>query len=109
MTETEFFALADATLDAIESQADDWAASQDVDVEATRSGNVLTLVFQDGTQVVVNTQAAMQEIWVAARSGGYHYRHDGQQWRDTRGGPALADALSQVCSAAAGVPVAVRL
>ena len=62
MTETEFLALVDQVLDSIESQADDWAAGLDVDIEATRSGNVLTLVFEDGTQVVVNAQAAMQEL-----------------------------------------------
>ena len=109
MNETEFLTLSGAVLDSIESQADDWAASQDVDIEASRSGNVLTLVFEDGTHVVVNSQAAMQELWVAARTGGFHYRYDGQHWNDTRGGPQLADALSQICSAAAGVPVAVRL
>jgi len=109
MTETEFLALVDQVLDSIESQADDWAASQDVDIETSRSGNVLTLVFEDGTHVVVNSQAAMQEIWVAARSGGFHYRYDGQSWNDTRGGPGLPDALSQICSEAAGVPVSVRL
>jgi len=109
MTETEFFALAEGVLDSLESQADDWAGALDIDVEATRNGNVLTLVFEDGTQVVVNTQAAMQEIWVAARSGGYHYRYDGQHWQDTRGGPGLADALSQICSEAAGTPVKIAL
>jgi CyaY protein len=46
---------------------------------------------------------------VAARSGGFHYRYDGKHWNDTRGGPPLPDALSQICSEAAGVPVTVRL
>lgn len=109
MTESEFLALIDQVLDSIESQADDWAASLDVDVETSRSGNVLTMVFEDNTHVVVNSQAAMQELWVAARSGGFHYRYDGQNWNDTRGGPNLPDALSQICSAAAGVPVTIRL
>lgn len=109
MNETEFLALIERVLDTIESQADDWAAALDVDIEANRSGNVLTLVFEDDTHVVVNSQAAMQELWVAARSGGFHYRYDGQQWRDTRGGPPLADALSQICSDAAGRPISVRI
>jgi CyaY protein len=109
MTETEFLALIDQVLDSIESQADDWAASLDVDIETSRSGNVLTLVFEDNTHVVVNSQAAMQELWVAARTGGFHYRYDGLHWNDTRGGPQLPDALSQICSAAAGVPVTIRL
>lgn len=109
MTETEFLALVDQVLNSIESQADDWVASLDLDIEASRSGNVLTLVFEDGTHVVVNSQAAMQEIWVAARSGGFHYRYEGGQWINTRGGPELSDTLSQICSEAAGTPVTVRL
>jgi CyaY protein len=109
MNETEFLALTEQVLDRLESQVDDWAAKLDVDVEAERSGNVLTLVFEDDTHVVVNSQAAMREIWVAARSGGFHYRYDGRQWLDTRGGPPLHDALSQICSEAAGVPITVQI
>ncbi|WP_369334077.1 frataxin domain-containing protein, partial [Campylobacter coli] len=51
MTESEFLALIDQVLNSIESQADDWAASLDVDVETSRSGNVLTMVFEDNTHV----------------------------------------------------------
>jgi CyaY protein len=109
MTETEFLALVDQVLNSIESQTDDWAASLDLDIEASRSGNVLTLVFEDGTHVVINSQAPMQEIWVAARTGGFHFRYQDAQWINTRGGPELADTLSQICSQAAGVPVTVRV
>ena len=109
MNETEFLALTEKVLDSIESQADDWAGTTDADIEATRNGNVLTLDFGEGGQIVINSQAAMREIWLAARSGGFHYKYDGQQWNDTRGGPALHEALSQICSAAAGVPILVRV
>ena len=109
MNETEFLALAEKVLDSIESQTDDWAGVQDVDIEVTRSGNVLTMVFEDGTTIVVNSQAAMQELWLAARTGGFHYRYDGAQWNDTRGGPPLHEALSQICSQAAGTPITVKV
>lgn len=110
MTETEFLARAHAVLETIERQVDDWNTNDDVDIEASLSGNVLTLVFENGEHVVINSQAAMQEIWVAARSGGFHYRLiDGNAWRDTRGGPDLADALSQICSGASGETLTVKL
>ena len=109
MTETEFLALIDQVLNSIESQADDWAALYDLDIEASRNGNVLNLVFEDGSHVVINSQTAVQELWLAARSGGFHYRYDGQHWKNTRGGPDFPDALSQVCSVAAGVPVTVQI
>jgi len=109
MNETEFLTLAEQVLDHIESQADDWAAGTDLDIEASRNGNVLTLVFGENAQIVINTQAAMQEIWVAARSGGFHYRLQDGHWRDTRGGPDLPEALSQIVSNAAGEVLTVKL
>ena len=107
MTETEFLARCEAILDNLESQADDWVSLYDLDVDAHRSGNVLTLVFDNAIQVVVNSQAPMREMWVAAPSGGFHYRYDGQRWDDTRGGPHMAEALSQIVSEATGQAIKV--
>ena len=107
MNESEFLARSEAILDNLESQSDDWASLHDVDVEANRSGNVLTLVFDDAIHVVINSQAPMQEMWVAAPSGGFHYRFDGQRWNDTRGGPHMAEALSQIVSEATGCNITV--
>ncbi len=109
MTESEFLALVDGIIGAIERQADKWYDDLDVDVEAVRNGNVLTLAFESGVKVIINSQAPMQEIWVAAPSGGFHYRQDGALWRDTRGGPDLTTALSQICSDAAGQPLQLQL
>lgn len=102
MTESEFLILADELLDAIAQQADQWYDELDIDVEATRSGGVLTLVFDSGATVVVNGQAPLQEMWLAAPSGGFHYRLRDGAWQDTRGGVALPQALSAICSEAAG-------
>src|SRR5690606_14592140 len=109
MNETEFLARSEAILDSLESQSDDWVALHDLDIEANRSGNVLTLVFDDAIHVVINSQAPMQEMWVAALSGGFHYRFDGQHWNDTRGSPNLAEALSQIVSEATGEPIKVMV
>lgn len=109
MNETEFLARSEAILDSLESQSDDWVALHDLDIEANRSGNVLTLIFDDAIHVVINSQAPMQEMWVAAPSGGFHYRFDGQLWNNTRGGPNLAEALSQIVSEATGEPIKVMV
>jgi CyaY protein len=110
MNESEFLAVAVAVLDAIEVQVDRWYDEQDLDIEGERNGNVLTLSFEDRSQVVINTQAPMQEIWVAARSGGFHYRlqEDGR-WIDTRSGKELADALSDIVSDQAATGLRVSL
>lgn len=101
MTESEFLERVERALQAIESAVDD----VDADIEATRAGNVLTLELADGSRVVVNSQAPMQQIWVAARSGAHHFGWTNDEWRDTRDGNELFATLSRLLSAQGGVPV----
>jgi CyaY protein len=106
MTESEFLGLAEATLDAIEAALDRLNEQDMVDVECKRSGNVLEIEFIDnGSKVIVNSQAPMQELWVAAKSGGYHYKRVGGEWRNTRDNSELFEALSAMVSAQAGSSV----
>lgn len=106
MTETEFLDLAEAVLDHIEAAIETAGEAADVDVECSRSGNVLEIEFVDnGSKIIVNTQAPMQEIWVAARSGGFHYRLVDGQWSDTRDGSELYAALSALASAQGGATI----
>lgn len=102
MTDTEFEALAGTTLAAVERGIE--AAGLDIDIQAKGAG-VLELEFQDGSKMIINRHAAAREIWVAAKSGGFHYRHDGTAWRNTRNGDELFAALSRLVSAQAGAPV----
>jgi CyaY protein len=104
MTETEFLQHAEHTLGAIERAID---AAQ-VDVELSRSGNVLTLELADGSRIVINSQAPMQQIWVAARSGASHYAWANGAWFDTRNGSELFAALSRLLSAQGGELVVLR-
>ena len=110
MSESEFLACAEAALDAIEISMERAGDAADVDLECSRSGNVLEIEFIDqGSKIIVNTQAAMQEIWVAARAGGFHYRMaDDQRWKDTRDGSELFSALSRLASAQAGAILHLR-
>jgi CyaY protein len=104
MTESEFLELAEQTLDEIEAAVE----AAPIDVEVTRAGNVLTLELADGARVVVNSQTPMQQIWVAAKSGGFHYERREGAWRDTRDGTELFAALSRILSAQGGTPVLLR-
>jgi len=88
-------------LAAIERSLDD----TDADIEFERSGNVLTLEFENGTKIIVNLQPPMQEIWIAAKSGGYHFRFVDGAWRDTRNGTEFYAALSDYATQQAGEDV----
>jgi CyaY protein len=109
MTESEFMAMAESTLDEIEVALEAAAQANDVDVECSRSGNVLEIEFVDnGSKIIINSQTPMQEIWIAARSGGFHYKRDGRQWLNTRDGSELFAALSEMASAQSGSRMALH-
>jgi len=109
MSESEFLALAEATLTQIEAALDRLNDEDVLDVECSRSGNVLEIEFIDnGTKIIVNSQAPMREMWVAARSGGFHYKRVGDEWINTRDGSELFAALSRMASEQAGAPVILK-
>jgi CyaY protein len=97
MTETEFHQLADATLTALEDAFD----AAEIDWERA-PGGVMQLEFDNGTQIILNKQAPLQEIWVAARAGGFHFKRAGEAWIDTRNGDELIAALTRYCTQQAG-------
>lgn len=106
MTESEFLVLADSSLNAIERALEQACDDTDLDVECSRSGNVLEIeCIASNSKIIVNSQAPMQELWVAAKSGGYHYKYDGARWVSTRDGSELLSTLSQAVSDQAGVAV----
>lgn len=102
MNETEFEALAQSELSLIEQALE--ASGVDADIEQTGDG-VLEVEFADGGKIVINRHGAAREIWVAARSGGHHFRRDGARWLDTRDGSELYAALSRLVTQQAGVAV----
>ncbi|HWL72909.1 MAG TPA: iron donor protein CyaY [Burkholderiaceae bacterium] len=104
MSESEFLELAESTLAAIERAID----SAGIDIEASRAGNVLTLELADGSKVIVNSQTPMQQMWVAAKSGAFHYARNGDRWLDTRDGSELFATLSRLISAQGGQAVVLR-
>jgi CyaY protein len=102
MNDKEFSALADAALQQIE----DAIESQGSDLDFARvSDGVLEILLVDGGKVIVNRHAAAQEIWVAARCGGFHFRWDGACWVDTRSGRELLATLSALLGEQAGEPM----
>jgi CyaY protein len=102
MNDAEFMALADEALKRIDIGLE--ASGADLDFAMVSAG-VLEIEFADGSKIIVNRHAAAQELWVAARTGGFHFCWDGQAWRDTRDNAELMAALSALVSAQAGVPV----
>ena len=99
MDDPQFEARASSALQKIESALE--ASGADLDFEL-KEGGIVEIEFADGAKIIVNRHGAAREIWVAARSGGFHFRWDGAAWRDTKSGEELFAALSELVSAQLG-------
>lgn len=105
LSDADYQALTRAVLGGIELQVDRWLQDDVVDIDAARTGGLLELSFPNGSKIVVNTQPPLQEIWLATRSGGFHYRHAAGIWRDTKTGEDFFVTLSRCASEQAGRPL----
>ena len=103
MTGLEFMDHAEQLLLAVERSCDRINDTSDADVDSQRSGGMVTLTFPNRSQIVINLQKPLHEVWMAARSGGYHYRFDGSHWQDTKGGAEFFAELSRDASAQSGM------
>lgn len=108
MTDTEFMDRAESVLRAIESNCDRINDEGDTDIDNQRVGGMITITFQNKSQIIVNLQKPLHEIWLAAKAGGYHYKFDGRQWMDTKGQGEFFASLSSHASDQAGGPVNFR-
>ncbi len=105
MTDLEYQNLAENVLKAIEIACDRLNDESDVDIDNQRSGGMITLVFANRSQIIINLQKPLQEIWMAAKAGGFHYKFSGGQWTDTKNSDEFFASLSRYASEQAGQPL----
>ena len=103
MTDIEFMDRAEKLLMAIEQRCDEINENTDADLDSQRSGGMVTITFANRSQIVINLQKPLHEVWMAAQSGGYHYKFDGSAWLDTKGGAEFFAELSRDASAQSGM------
>lgn len=105
LADAEYRALTEAVLSRVEAKIDRWLQDDVIDIDIQRTGGLLELSFPNGSKIIVNTQPPLQEIWLAAQSGGFHYRHFNGCWLDTRDDSEFFTALSACASEQSGVPL----
>ena len=101
MNETEFHRSVDAVLSRIDRSIE---ASEGLDSDL--ESGILTITCPDDSRVIVNRQTPNREIWVAARSGGFHFTWREGEWRDTRSGDELFASLARILASQAGENIA---
>ncbi|THJ30750.1 iron donor protein CyaY [Lampropedia aestuarii] len=105
MTDLEYADHADALLLQIEQACDQITEESDVDLDAQRVGGMVTIVFPNRSQIVINQQRPLHEIWLAAKAGGFHFKFDGQAWQDTKGQGEFFAMLNRFATEQAGEPL----
>jgi len=100
--DAEYHARAAALFVEVEATLDRWLQDDVIDIDTHRTGGLLELEFPDRSKIVLNTQPPLQEVWLAARSGGWHFRWAQGRWVDTREGREFHAVLSQCASEHAG-------
>lgn len=105
MTDLEYQDRAEALLRAIELACDRINDESDADIDNQRVGGMITLTFPNRSQIVINLQKPLHEVWLAARAGGFHYKHDGRAWMDTKGHGEFFENLTRHASEQAGQPL----
>ena len=110
MTDLEYLDRADQLLLAVEQCCDRINDETDADLDAQRVGGMVTLVFANRSQIVINQQKPLHEIWLASKAGGFHYRFDEAQqvWLDTKGAGEFFANLSQQATEQSGLTLAFK-
>lgn len=102
LSDSEYQHLSGEALARIEGTIDRWLQDDVIDIDAQRTGGLLELSLPDGSKLIVNTQPPLRELWLAARGGGFHFRHVDGAWRDTRDGVEFFQRLSEAASVQSG-------
>jgi CyaY protein len=100
MDDREFQDRVDGLFNDIEDQIDE--LEKDIDVDST--AGMLAIEMPDGSNVVLSRQIANHEIWVAARSGGFHLSHTGGFWVCGTNDEKLSELLNRVFAEQLGEP-----
>jgi CyaY protein len=102
MTDLEYADRAEALLRAVETHCDRINDETEADIDNQRLGSMVTLTFSNRSQIIINLQKPLQEVWMAARAGGFHYKFDGA-WHNTRDKSEFFVDLSQYASEQSGL------
>ena len=94
MNDTEYHQIVDAVFTRLEEVIDESGA--DIDYEIV--GNVMNLEFDDRSQIVINKQEPMKEIWLASKSGGFHFSYVNDEWICSKTGIEFFSFVKSECN-----------
>ena len=105
MAHESFDQRIDNTLLAIEEAIDD----EGLDIDYDTISGILTLTFPDDSKIIINRQSATEQLWIAARSGGFHLDWQNDDWYCVSEAQAVTELLNRLCADQLGEPVNLSL
>lgn len=103
MTESEFYKLADGTLEQIQNALD----AQEVDFDYEIGAGMFNLEFENGVKIILSRQTPLAQLWLATPTGAYHFDYDPSKkaWLEEKSKESLFSVLSRHCSEQSGKAV----
>ena len=100
MNESEFHQRVDDMLLAIEEAIDESGA----DIDYENAAGILTLELENGSQIIINRQTPVKQLWLAVRSGGFHFdwSDDEDGWVRDSDGDGFVAVLNEALEAQGG-------
>jgi CyaY protein len=102
MTDLEYLNHAEDLLKAVEADCDRINDETEADIDNQRVGGMITMTFSNRSQIIINLQKPLQEVWMAARAGGFHYKFQ-SVWRNTRDDSEFFRDLTRYASEQSGL------
>lgn len=102
LSDAEYDRRARDTLAAVDNTVDRFLQDEVIDIDSSRTGGMMELTFPNGSKIVLNTQPPLHELWLAAQSGGFHFKASSGRWIDSRDGGEFFDVLSACASEQGG-------
>ena len=102
LSTADYATLTSAVLGSVEATIDEWLERGVIDIDSHRTGGLLELTLPNRSKLIINTQPPLQELWLAAKAGGFHFKFVNAAWRDTKDGREFFDVLSLCASAQGG-------
>ena len=61
----------------------------------------MEIIFPDGSKIILNKQAPLQQLWVATKFNGHHFEYQ-NKWIDNRSGAEFWQFMNDAASRQAG-------
>ena len=94
MNDSQYHQLVDDAFIKLEEALDEC----EVDIDYESAEGILTLIFVNGSKIILNKQAPLHQLWVATKFNGHHFNYQAGTWIDERTGVEFWSFMNDAAS-----------